>query len=166
MYENMAGNKGKHRPPAQTHHHQSQPPPATMPLSAVAPTPKPPAAPAAVTAQCNHHPPLHGCYRSFLLTQHPLHHRALATWHYLPNLSPPLSAVSSLHSPPSEHSPQQRQARYTHTPATLHSFLLPGGKSKSRTAASIPCYPPTTAPRRARISSLAGGGELLDPRCI
>lgn len=78
MYENMAGNKGKHRPPVQTHHHQSQPPPATMPLSAVAPTPKPPATPAAVTAQCNHHPPLHGCYRSFLLTHPPPHRAALA----------------------------------------------------------------------------------------
>ena len=45
---------------------------------------------------------------------------------------------------PSLTPPQQRQARYTHTPATLHSFLLPRGRPKSRTHHPLTCGCPPT----------------------
>ena len=70
----------------------------------------------------------------FLLTPHSLHHRALAAWHHLPNLSPPLSAAPI---PPPPSIPfsypgvNQKAEPITPSPATAHPPVYTNHRSRS-----------------------------------
>lgn len=91
----------------------------------------------------------------FLLTPHSLHHRALAAWHHLPNLSPPLSAASSLHSPP----PNSDKPDTPTPPPPSIPFSYPGVDQKAEPTTPSPAaaHPPVYTNHRSRSLSDPAG---------
>lgn len=160
-----------------------------MPLSAVAPTPKPPAAPAAVTAQCNHcimqspptrgEPPPHlrSPYPGVNQKMHPLlipqpahrQHDAVNAicYHSTPQSSLPLPPHPAPTAPPRA----RRLAPFTEPRTTSlnepssHPFSYPGVNQKPTTCLACDYLPTHLLNHRSRSHPPASQrAALLDPR--